>query len=100
VHRYAADAFVLVMAAHIAREWVLGHYRHYRTVPWLTGVPLVALAFVCAVGGFWLNWDRLGQYSVVSTAEWLDALPFLASPLARNFLGGMSLGDRLITDCP
>ncbi|MCL4769245.1 MAG: hydrogenase iron-sulfur subunit [Burkholderiaceae bacterium] len=97
VHRYAADAFVVVMAAHIVREWVLGHYRHFRKVPWITGVPLVALAFVCAVGGFWLNWDRLGQYSVVSTAEWLDALPFLASPLARNFLGGLSLGDRLFT---
>ncbi|HTN67742.1 MAG TPA: hydrogenase iron-sulfur subunit [Burkholderiaceae bacterium] len=97
VHRYAADAFVLVMLAHIVREWALGHYRHFRRIPWLIGVPLVALVFVSAVGGFWLNWDRLGQYSVVATAEWIDVLPFLGSPLARNFLGAVSLGDRLFT---
>lgn len=97
LHRYAADAFVLVMGLHILREWLLGRYRHWRRMIWWTGVPLVGLVFVSAVGGFWLNWDRLGQFSAVSTAEWLDTLPFLASPLARNFLGGVSLNARLFT---
>ena len=97
VHRYAADGFVIVMFAHLLREWMLGRFKGFRRVPWLTGVPLVALAFVSAIGGFWLNWDRLGQFSAVSTAEWLDTLPFLASPLARNFLGGVSLNARLFT---
>jgi quinol-cytochrome oxidoreductase complex cytochrome b subunit/coenzyme F420-reducing hydrogenase delta subunit len=96
LHRYAADGFVVVMLAHLAREWVLGRYKGFRRVPWLTGVPLVALAFVCGIGGFWLNWDRLGQFSAVATAEWLDSLPFLASPLARNFLGDANL-NRLFT---
>ena len=55
------------------------------------------LAFVCGIGGFWLNWDRLGQFSAVATAEWLDALPLFASPLTRNFLAGASVGDRLFS---
>ena len=97
LHRYGADAFVVVMGMHILREWMLGRYRHWRRAIWWTGVPLVGLAFVSAVGGFWLNWDRLGQYSVVATAEWLDTLPFLGAPLARNFLGDISLSDRLFT---
>lgn len=97
VHRYSADAFVLVMLAHLLREWVLGRFKGFRRVPWLTGVPLLFLAFVCGIGGFWLNWDRLGQFSAIATAEWLDALPFFASPLARNFLGVVSLNDRLFT---
>jgi len=96
VHRYAADAFVVLTLAHLVREWVLGRYRTFRRFSWLTGVPLVPLAFVCGIGGFWLNWDRLGQFSAVATAEWLDALPFLASPLARNFLGG-AVSDRLFS---
>jgi len=96
LHRYAADGFVIVMLAHLAREWVLGRYKGFRAVPWLTGVPLIALAFVCGIGGFWLNWDRLGQFSAVATAEWLDTLPFLASPLARNFLSDGNL-NRLFT---
>jgi quinol-cytochrome oxidoreductase complex cytochrome b subunit/coenzyme F420-reducing hydrogenase delta subunit/Fe-S-cluster-containing hydrogenase component 2 len=96
VHRYCADAFVFVSVAHLAREWLLGRYSGFRRFSWLTGVPLLPLAYVCGIGGFWLNWDRLGQFSAVATAEWLDALPFLASPLARNFLSG-AVNDRLFS---
>lgn len=96
VHRYSADGFIAIAVAHLAREWLLGRFNGFRRFSWLTGVPLLPLAFVCAIGGFWLNWDRLGQYSAVATAEWLDALPFLASPLARNFLGG-AVSDRLFS---
>lgn len=96
LHRYAADAFAAVMLLHLLREAALGRYLHYRRYAWLTGVPLLPVAWACAIGGFWLNWDRLGQYSAIATAEWLDALPFLASPLARNFLDG-AVGDRLFS---
>jgi coenzyme F420-reducing hydrogenase delta subunit/Pyruvate/2-oxoacid:ferredoxin oxidoreductase delta subunit len=97
LHRYAADAFVVLMLAHLLREWVLGRYRGFRRFSWLTGVPLLVFAFVSAIGGFWLNWDRLGQFSAIATAEWLDALPFFASPLTRNFLDVASVGDRLFS---
>jgi len=97
VHRYAADAFVVTMLAHLLREWLYGRYSGFRRFSWLTGVPLLPLAFVCAIGGFWLNWDKLGQFSAIATAEWLDWLPFFASPLTRNFLGVESVSDRLFS---
>lgn len=97
LHRYSADAMVVVVLAHVVREWMLGRFRSFRAPSWLTGVPLLPLMFVCAIGGFWLNWDRLGQFSATATAEWLDALPGLASPLSRNFLGGTQLNDRLFS---
>ncbi len=97
LHRYAADAFVLVMIAHMVREWLYGRYRGFRRFSWLTGVPLIVFVFVCAIGGFWLNWDQLGQFSAVATAEWLDALPGLAIPLARNFLTADAVNDRLFS---
>jgi quinol-cytochrome oxidoreductase complex cytochrome b subunit len=96
LHRYAADAFIVLALGHLAREWLLGRFSGFRWFSWVTGVPLIPLAFVCGIGGFWLNWDRLGQFSAIATAEWLDALPFLASPLARNFLGG-AVSDRLFS---
>ena len=95
LHRYAADAFVLLTLAHLAREWLLGRFKAFRRFSWLTGVLLLPLLLVTAIVGFWLNWDRLAQYSALATAEWLDALPLLASPLARNFLSGVS--DRLFS---
>ncbi len=97
VHRYAADALVLLMGLHVLREWLHGRFVGHHGFSWLTGVPLVVFAFVCAIGGFWLNWDTLGQYSALAAAEWLDALPGLGAPLARNFLSAEAVGDRLFS---
>ena len=97
LHRYAADALVILIAAHLLREWLHGHYRGVRRYAWLTGVPPVLLVFASAIGGFWLHWDQLGQYSAIATAEWFDALPLLATPLARNFLSASAVTDRLFS---
>lgn len=96
LHRYAADVLVLALVLHTLREWLHRHERGFRRVTWLTGVPLVGFVFACGIGGFWLNWDALGQYSATATFEWLDALPMLATPLARNFLAG-AVNDRLFS---
>ncbi|HEY6510364.1 MAG TPA: hydrogenase iron-sulfur subunit [Burkholderiaceae bacterium] len=97
LHRYAADGFVLLMGAHLLRELLCGHYTAFRRFSWWTGVPLLGFAFVCAIGGFWLNWDRLGQFSAQATAEWIDALPLLAAPLTRNFIEAAAVSDRLFS---
>ncbi|MDP3085009.1 MAG: cytochrome b N-terminal domain-containing protein [Rubrivivax sp.] len=97
MHRYAADAFVVVMALHLLREWLLGHYRGVRRFSWLTGAALLPLAFFSAIGGFWLNWDQLGQFSALASAELLDRLPLFASPLTRNFLSAAAVSDRLFS---
>ena len=97
VHRFAADAFMVLMGVHLLREWVHGRFRGFRRFSWQTGVPLIVFGFVCAIGGFWLNWDALGLYSAQATAEWFDALPWLAAPLARNFLTVEAVSDRLFS---
>ncbi|MBA4260535.1 MAG: methyl-viologen-reducing hydrogenase subunit delta [Comamonadaceae bacterium] len=97
LHRYSADAFVLVMGLHLLREGLHGRYHGFRRHPWLTGVPLLPLVFVCAVGGFWLNWDQLGQFSAVASAEWLDRLPLMASSISRNFISAAAVNDRLFS---
>ena len=97
VHRFAADLMVIAMGLHLVREWLHGHERGFRCFSWLTGVPLVFFVFAAAIGGFWLNWDALGQYSAIATAEWVDALPLLGAPFARNFIGGESVSDRLFS---
>ena len=96
-HRYAADVLVIVMAIHLLREWLHGHACGFRRFSWLTGVTLIGFVFASAIGGFWLNWDALGQYSAIATAEWLDALPLLAVPVARNFLESGAISDRLFS---
>ena len=97
MHRYAADLLVVTMGLHLLREWLHAHDGGVHRFAWFTGAATIGFVFVAAIGGFWLNWDQLGQFSAIATAEWIDALPLLASPLARNFLGAATVGDRLFS---
>ena len=58
--------------------------------------------FASGIGGFWLVWDRLAQYSLIATTEWLDALPVFGGALIRNFIDARR-GERpalLAADLP
>ncbi|HEX8010656.1 MAG TPA: hydrogenase iron-sulfur subunit [Casimicrobiaceae bacterium] len=97
LHRYASDAFVVVVLLHLGREWLAGHARGFRWFSWLTGVPLLWLLYASGLGGYWLVWDAKAQFSLIATTEWLDALPLFAEPLARNFIAGESVSDRFFS---
>jgi ferredoxin len=71
VHRYAADAFVVVTLAHIVNELARGRFRGFRAFTWISGVPLVWLLYASGLVGYWLVWDARAQFSFVSTLEWL-----------------------------
>ncbi len=97
MHRYAADGFMLATLLHLVREWIMGHHSRFRSMTWLTGIPLLGFMYISGIGGFWLNWDRLGQYAAVASAELLDALPLMATTLSRNFLSADAISDRLFS---
>jgi coenzyme F420-reducing hydrogenase delta subunit/ferredoxin len=97
LHRYASDAFVLVALLHLAREWTRHRYAHFRRFSWLTGVAALWLVFASGIGGFWLVWDAVAQYSLVATAEWLDVLPIFDGALTRNFIASNAVSDRLFS---
>lgn len=71
VHRYAADAFVVVTLAHIVNELARGRFRGLRAFTWISGVPLVWLLYASGLVGYWLVWDARSQLSFVATLEWL-----------------------------
>ncbi len=97
LHRYASDAFVLVMMLHLVREWAFGRYYGFRFYSWLTGVPLIWLVYASGIGGYWIVWDQLAQFSATATTELLDWLPIFSEPAARNFLAPDSINDRFFT---
>jgi ferredoxin len=97
LHRYAADAFVAVVLLHLVRELLAGRFRGFRAFSWISGVPLVWLMYASGIVGYWLVWDARAQFSAQATAEWMLALGVGAEPMARNFLGGESITDRLFS---
>ncbi|HNF92707.1 MAG TPA: cytochrome b N-terminal domain-containing protein, partial [Accumulibacter sp.] len=97
LHRYASDGFMLVMLLHLIREWCYGRYHGFRRYSWLTGVPLLWLAYLAGIGGYWIVWDQLAQWSATATTELLDWLPIFSEPSARNFMAPDSINDRFFT---
>jgi NAD(P)H-flavin reductase/ferredoxin len=97
VHRYASDGMVLAMYLHLARNFVFGRHRGFRWFSWVSGVALLGLVYASGINGYMLPWDRLAQFVVTATTEWLDALPIFNGTLARNFLDAGSVNDRLFS---
>ncbi len=71
MHRYAADAFVIVVFAHLARELLAGRWRGFRAFSWISGVPLLWLLYASGIVGYWLVWDTRAQFSALATLEWM-----------------------------
>jgi ferredoxin/coenzyme F420-reducing hydrogenase delta subunit len=97
LHRYASDALVVVVVLHLLREFSLDRLRGKRFFAWITGVPSIFFIYICGISGYWLVWDQLAQYIAIATAEWLDALPIFAEPIANNFLNSTTLSGRFFT---
>jgi CDP-4-dehydro-6-deoxyglucose reductase len=97
VHRYASDGVVLVMVLHLARHWCFDRYRGFRWFSWASGVALLWLVYASGINGYMLPWDRLSQFVVVATAEWLDWLPVFQGALVRNFILVENVSDRLFS---
>ncbi|MGZ5100206.1 MAG: cytochrome b N-terminal domain-containing protein [Usitatibacter sp.] len=97
LHRYASDGMALAMLLHLARHFVFGHHRGFRWFSWVSGVALLWLVYVSGINGYMLPWDRLAQFVVVASSEWLDALPIFNGTLARNFLDAAAVSDRFFS---
>src|SRR5215475_7156638 len=97
LHRYASDAFMLVMALHLLRELAYGRLHGFRWFSWVSGVPLLWLTLLAGMVGFWIVWDQVAQFSAAAFMEWLDALGLFAQPLTRNFLTAQAVNDRLFS---
>jgi CDP-4-dehydro-6-deoxyglucose reductase, E3 len=97
VHRYASDAMVLTMGIHLLRHFAFDRFHGFRWFSWITGVALIWLVYISGINGYMLPWDRLAQFVIVTSFEWLDWLPSFGGTLMRNFVHANSVGDRFFS---
>jgi len=96
LHRYASDGMILAAILHMARNFVFDRYRSFAGFHGTRGRSIMADLY----GRDKRLLAGLGQARAVcaeATAEWLDALRYLAHLLARNFLEQGSVNDRFFT---
>ena len=96
-HRYASDAMVIVMLVHMLRCFAFDRFRGFRSFSWLTGIALIWLVYASGANGYMLPWDRLAQFVLNATFEWLDWLPGFGGALVRNVMYPSSLNDRFFS---
>lgn len=97
LHRYASDAFVVVIIVHLLRELLLGRFRGFRWYSWVSGIPTLWLAVAAGVVGYWMVWDTLAQFVATATTEWFGVLPGFGPALVRNFIAESAVSDRLFS---
>jgi CDP-4-dehydro-6-deoxyglucose reductase len=97
VHRYASDAMVLTMLLHLLRHFAFDRFRGFRWLSWATGVALIWGVYVSGINGYMLPWDKMAQFVIVGSFEWIEWLPGFGGTLMRNVIYDSSINDRFFS---
>lgn len=85
LHRYSADGLVAITVLHLVRELIKGRFRHWRWMPWVTGVVVLAVIWVSGIIGYWMVWDERAQMVAEISSKLLDFLPIFGQSLSMAF---------------
>lgn len=86
VHRFASDAAVLAVLAHIIRMVAQRRTWGPRALAWFSGIILLGVFLMSAWTGFVMVWDSFGRALAIEGARIFDALPILSEPVGRTFV--------------
>ncbi len=95
IHRYSSDGLILFLILHLLREFLLGRYRHWRWVSWVSGNALLLTSILVGIIGYFLVWDERAQLIALKTAHLLDDIPVFIEPPPRTFLSIATMSKML-----
>ncbi len=95
LHRYAARAFLLFSLLHLLRYLVTGRFQGPRWVPRVTGLALLALAWVVGLTGYLLLRDTRAWIAALAPARLPDQGLPPGQPLAPSLSVGEALHDNV-----
>jgi len=95
IHRYASDGLIVFLILHLLREFLLGRYRHWRWVSWVSGNALLLTSILVGIIGYFLVWDERAQMIAIKTAHLLDDIPVFIEPPPRTFLSIATMSKML-----
>lgn len=93
LHRYAADAMIIVVILHGLRYYVTDRYRKWRAVQWISGITMFILLWIIGVVGYMLVWDERAILIVRLTENALVQVPLIGAVLTRLFIGGEAINS-------
>ena len=95
IHRYASDGLIMFLTLHLSREFLLGRFRQWRWLSWVSGTALLIACIILGIIGYWLVWDGRAQLIAQKTAQLLNDIPIFIEPPSRSFLSGDTISKML-----
>lgn len=96
LHRYSADASVVLVVIHAVRMFLQGKNWGARTLAWVSGIGALGVLFFCGWTGLILVFDELGIELAEKGARILDLVPIFPEPLVSTFSGATPLGASFV----
>ncbi len=93
MHRWAAQAMVVAVIAHMVRVFLTGAYKRPREFNWGIGVLLLTLTLFLSFTGYLLPWDQLAIWAVTVGTNMAGATPFLGNAGPFGGLMGMHINN-------
>lgn len=105
LHKYAADALILVIILRIYRMYFLAEYKKPGELSWMIAFAGLVLAMISGITGYLLIWNQRAFWAaktVLTVPVYFDEIPILGplkfgSMIAYVFLGGPAIGQATIT---
>jgi quinol-cytochrome oxidoreductase complex cytochrome b subunit len=96
VHKWSAEAMVLVVVLHMARVFFTGGYKPPREFNWVIGVLLLLLTLGLSFTGYLLPWDQLAFWAITVGTSIAGYAPVMGEPMRHFLLGGQEVGQEAL----
>jgi quinol-cytochrome oxidoreductase complex cytochrome b subunit len=93
MHRWAAQAMVVAVIAHMVRVFLTGSYKKPREFNWGVGVLLLSLTLFLSFTGYLLPWDQLAIWAVTVGTNMAGATPGIGNEGPFGALMGMRINN-------
>jgi cytochrome b6 len=91
MHRWGANAMVIVVCLHMLRVFLQKAYEAPRQLNWVVGVVLLVLTMLLSFTGYLLPWDQLAYWAITVGTNMAGAIPAVGDKVRYVLLGGFSV---------
>ena len=96
LHKWSAEAMVLIVFLHMLRVFFTGAYRPPREFNWGIGVILIIITLLLSFTGYLLPWDQLSFWAITVGGNIGGAAPFLGDATRSALLGAPEVGQETL----
>lgn len=105
LHKYGADALIIVIILRIYRMYFLAEYKKPGELSWMIAFAGLILGMISGITGYLLIWNQRAFWAaktVLTVPVYFDEIPLIGSMkfgsmIAYVFLGGPAIGQATIT---